>query len=93
MDLKDYLKEASEPTLAEYEKLVGQFDLTYSYSDDHSSWRRGEAQAAKLRELRAELIKLDKDNEEKCIKIWNDNVDKKIVASARQEWYASKSKS
>ena len=90
MNLKNYLKETEGPSLEAFKKLVDRHDLTYSYSDDGNAWRRGDASMKAIRDMKLALIKEDPANEEKCIKIWNDAVDKKIAASSREDWYWSK---
>lgn len=90
MNLKSYLKETNGPSLEAFKELVKRHDLTYSYSDDGRVWRRGEASKKEILDMRAALIKEDPTNEDKCIKIWNDEVDKKIVASETKNWYWSK---
>ena len=87
MSLKNYLKETEGPSLQAFEKLVERHDLTYSYSDDQRSWRRGEDSMKAILEMRDALIKEDPANEAKVVEIWNKNVDKCIVQNQRSQWY------
>ena len=87
MNLKTYLKEVEGPSLEAFEKLVSRHDLTFSFSDDFRVWRRGEESMKQIFAMRDALIKEDPSNKEKCIEIWNKNVDKKIVASEAKNWY------
>jgi len=70
-----------ENTLAKFEELVRDHDLTYSYSDDHSCWVRGKDQIAVINKMMAHLPRKE------CVLIWNKYVDKKIVESARAQFH------
>ena len=56
-----------------FRELVLNHDLTYSYSDDHSKWRAGEAQLKEIRELAGTLDMVE------CRKIWNEIANQKIA--------------
>ena len=54
--------------LDQFRKLCQNHDLTYTYSDDGSVYRRGEAEYAAIRKLAAELPKGE------AARIWNEVV-------------------
>jgi len=68
-------------TLAEFEKMVKNHDLTFMYSDDYSVYSSG--QRALDRILAAAKL-LPHDD---VVRIWNAKVDKELVADARKEFY------
>jgi len=86
MNLKNYLKESEKPSLDAFQKLVANHDITYSFSDDNRVWKRGRESMDKIHQMFQDLVKEDPANEEKCIKIWNDNIDKNLTGN-RDEWY------
>ena len=79
MKIKTFVAEDSK--MDEFEKLVAAHDLTYSYSDDHRYWVKGEESMKKIHELMKTLPK------EECVKIWNKYVDKKIMPGSREMFY------
>jgi len=87
MNLKSYLKEAEGPSLEAFTKLVARHDLTYAYSDDGNAWRRGSDSIKAILAMKNALIKEDPTNEEKLVKIWNENVDKCVMPDYRSQWY------
>mgnify|MGYP003507225942 CR=1 FL=1 len=80
MKMKNFVVE-EKTKLEEFEDLVAHHDLTYSYSDDHRYWTKGEESMKKIRALMKELPK------EECVKIWNKYVDKKILPGSREMFY------
>lgn len=66
--------------LEQFKELVSKHDLTYSYSDDYSVYRKGEEQYKAILNLSKELPKED------VVQIWNENVDKKLLNS-RSDYY------
>lgn len=68
-------------TLAEFEAMVNRHDLTYSYSDDGSVWRRGLASEKAIREAAKQFPKDDVE------RIWNAMVDRFIIEDARKHFY------
>lgn len=68
-------------TLAAFEQMVERHDLTYSYSDDGESWRRGQAQfdaiIAAARHLPIDDVK----------RIWKAKCDSCLVAGAAPNFY------
>lgn len=68
-------------TLDEFEKMVNNHDLTYSYSDDGSVYRKGLAQEREI----MKAAKLFPSDDVK--RIWNAMVDKKLVESTREQFY------
>lgn len=64
-----------------FKAMVEKHDLTYSYSDDHRSWTRGETE---YKAIVAAAAKLPRNF---VVETWNANVDKKLIASVREGWY------
>jgi hypothetical protein len=78
---KPSMETKSIETLADFEDAVNRHDLTYSYSDDHSVWRRGCASEDRIRRA---AEKFDRSDVER---IWNAMVDRFLVEEARQQFY------
>lgn len=78
--MKNFVTE-EKSKLDEFEELVAKHDLTYSYSDDHRDWTKGEQSMKKIRELMKSLPK------EEYVKIWNKYVDKKVLPGSREMFY------
>ena len=68
-------------SIDEFEKLVNGHDLTYAYSDDHSSWSNGNAQLKRIRDA-AKVIPI-----EEVKRIWNAKCDRTLIASEAPNWY------
>lgn len=66
-------------TEQEFATLVNAHDLGYAYSDDHSVWERGRAQYAAIVEAAKSVPN--------AAEIWNANVDRKMRAGCREEYY------
>lgn len=64
-----------------FRKLVKFHDLTYNYSDDPNSYRRGRDSEYKIRAL-AQKIPADLAKS-----IWNENVDKCLAENFRKNFY------
>lgn len=65
-----------------YEKRVREHDLTYEYSDDRYSYRRGSESLSQLRTL-AQAI----NDPEYTKRIWNENVDQRLGEGFRESFY------
>lgn len=87
MEIKKFVNEDAGDSLEKFDELVEGHDLTYSYSDDHRYWTRGEESMRKIRAMRDRLIAQDPENKKKCAEIWNKWVDKKLVKSEAPNWY------
>lgn len=70
-------------TLEEFKTRVEQHDLTSEYSDDHRVWQAGANDYRAICNLAEQLPRAE------VVKIWNAQVDKKLSAGARQEFYWS----
>jgi len=68
-------------TLEEFAKLVAQHDLTYMYSDDGRCYSRGS------RELYAIKQAAESFSRDEVVRIWNAEVDRKLVEDVRPEFY------
>ena len=68
-------------TIEEFETMVANHDLTYSYSDDHSCWRHGQDQYDRISEAAKQFPENDVE------RIWNKYVDQKLVEHARSTFY------
>lgn len=68
-------------TIEKFKDLISKHDLTYSYSDDYSVYKKGDDEYKAILNLSKELPKED------VVQIWNENVDKKILAHSRSEYY------
>ena len=72
------------PTQAEldaFRELCKRHDLTYDYSDDGETYRRGSAQKDVIR-IRAREIGM-----EHAVPIWNEIVDTKLLEGYREPFY------
>ena len=67
--------------LERFSQLVAAHDLTYQYSDDARYYNEGRRQYQEIRELAQELP------EDDAKRIWNANVDQKLVPNAREQFY------
>lgn len=67
--------------LEDFELMVKEHDLTYSYSDDGRVWRKGEAERSAIVEF-SNLLPRDK-----VVEIWNKWVDRKIGEGYRDNFY------
>lgn len=67
--------------LETFKQLVEQHDITYSYSDDASVWRRGHEQRERIAELAKQLPA------EEVEAIWNAKVDRCLLPDYRQPFY------
>jgi hypothetical protein len=61
-----------ETKLERFKELVDRHDLTYSYSDDHRVWTRGQDSWAAINEAAKGLDPKD------CCAIWNAKVSKEL---------------
>lgn len=68
-------------TIEDFEEAVRNHDLTYSYSDDHSCWRRGATDHDRIRDAAKKFPPQEVE------RIWNEMVDRKLVESARSQFY------
>lgn len=68
-------------TLEQFAKMVRNHDLTYQYSDDARYWRAGEESMTNIRIAAKELPR------EEVVKIWNAEVDRKLVEGYREPFY------
>jgi predicted site-specific integrase-resolvase len=68
-------------TLADFETACAGHDLTYSYSDDPRWYRKGCAEYAAIREAANKFPRADVE------RIWNKQVDRKLVEHARESFY------
>lgn len=90
--LKTYLDEAAKPSLAQFKKLVDAHDLTYVYSDHGTAYAKGTEEHRDISRM-FNQISDDSNHDAKVrkqmIKIWNDNVDKKITeqSGSRKDFY------
>jgi hypothetical protein len=66
-------------TESEFTRFVNAHDLSYVYSDDDSVYRRGMAQYREIVEAAKSLPN--------AAAIWNANVDRKVRAGCREEYY------
>lgn len=67
-------------TVEEFEKLVKNHDLTFSYSDDIQVWRRGKAQLAEIRAAAKQFPP------ETVKKIWQEKVNSTLREGHRNGW-------
>ena len=68
-------------TPEDFQEMVRNHDLTYSYSDDGEVWRRGQARYDAIRKAADSLPREDVE----CI--WNAEVDRKLMEHARSTFY------
>lgn len=64
-----------------FKQLVSEHDITYDYSDDGATYRRGSAQRTAINELAAKI------DPKVAAEIWNAAVDRKLIERARQNYY------
>lgn len=68
-------------TLADFEEAVNRHDLTHSYSDDGSVWRRGAADLSRIEKAAARFPREDVE------RVWNAAVDAKLKEGYREQFY------
>lgn len=68
-------------TIDEFKEMVRNHDLTYSYSDDGEVWRRGQARYDAICKAAKDLPP------EEVERIWNAEVDHKLLEHARSTFY------
>lgn len=68
-------------TLCVFARMVDEHDLTFTYSDDHSVWVRGNEEYRRIKVM-AEALP-----ETEAVRIWNDAVDRKLLPGVREEHY------
>jgi hypothetical protein len=68
-------------TLAEFEAMVANHDLTFEYSDDSEVWRRGHQSLARINDAAKYLNRTD------VVRVWNANVDRRLAEGARDAFY------
>ena len=68
-------------TIEDFEQACRYHDLTYEYSDDGETWRRGGAQLYRIQQAAKKFPREDVE------RIWNAVVDTKLVENARQQFY------
>ena len=72
----------SDPALlAEFTRLCEAHDLTYDYSDDGNTYRRGREQRIAIYDFAKRLDRAD------AVRIWNEQVDRKLIKDAREPFY------
>lgn len=69
------------PALSDFERMVDNHDLTYSYADDGDSWRRGQAQFDAIIKA-ARTLPIDDVK-----RIWKAKCDKCLIADAAPQFY------
>lgn len=67
--------------LKAFEALVAAHDLTYSYADDYKAYQRGYEQYVAIKRAAGRISRED------AVRIWNAQVDKKIVEGHRGSFY------
>jgi hypothetical protein len=67
--------------LADFETMVTNHDLTYSYSDDGEVYRRGQRRYDEIRKAAETLPREDVE------RIWNAVVDTKVIEAVRSQFY------
>jgi hypothetical protein len=71
------------PNLREiFERRVRFHDVTYGYSDDSNSYRRGADELMVIRTIAKEI-----NDPEYTNKVWNDNVDRVLAEGYRSPFY------
>lgn len=68
-------------TLEDFKAACVRHDLTYQYSDDGDSWRRGGASEDRIRRAAKQFAREDVE------RVWNAVVDTKLVEDARKDFY------
>jgi len=71
----------AESLTKRFKELVQSHDLTHSYSDDPSCWRRGRDQLEEIRKLASKLPAPMVEE------IWNKMVDERLAEFARADFY------
>lgn len=71
--LENAFLEDVQPTLDHFRLLVEKHDLTYDFSDDHSVWRRGQHERARIKQLMKAI-----GDDAACTRIWNETCRQKI---------------
>ena len=68
--------------ITNFTNMVQRHDLTYPMSDDNRVFMAGADSLARI-------MKYARENLEKAdaVRIWNANVDKKLTADVRKNWY------
>ncbi len=66
-----------------FQNLVNAHDLTYSFSDDHRVWSRGEFSWKKINEAAREILPDD------AADIWNKMVDETLTNGSREMFYST----
>lgn len=77
----DYRAPMTTPKEDLFRALCKAHDLTHVYADDHKAWKRGADQLVAIYEAAKELPR------ETAMRIWNEEVDRKLVAGAREDFY------
>lgn len=73
MHLKWTYTSMTNDRLNQFREMCQNHDITYTYSDDGSVYRRGETQYKEIVEFSKSL------SHEDAVKIWNEVVDKKFL--------------
>lgn len=68
----------SSPELAALEKMLGQHDWTYEYSDDYRYWRRGADERDKINAKIKELGSKDKALGDKALEMYQSYAKKRL---------------
>lgn len=68
-------------TIEQFQKLVDEHDLTYSYSDDHRCWQRGQSQRDAIAAMAKTLPRAD------VVRVWNAKVDRSLMPQFREPFY------
>lgn len=68
-------------TLEDFERACAAHDLTYSYSDDGRWWRAGLASHQRIKNAAEKFPREDVE------RIWNAQVDRKVVEEVRAQFY------
>jgi hypothetical protein len=68
-------------TEQEFRTAVENFDMAYSFSDDHRKWTAGVAAEKRILTMAAQLPR------EVAVRIWNETVDKRWLPHARDTFY------
>lgn len=67
--------------LEQFKKFVDEHDLTYSYSDDHRCYQKGQAQLDAIKAMAQILPRAD------VVRIWNEKVDRCLMPQFREQFY------
>ena len=82
--LANKIKYSDSPEMEEYIKLLKSHDWTYEYSDDHSVWKRGSAQADAIRRL-GDKVDPDRELYKKHSPFYDDVKDESQYTPTRDE--------